>query len=326
MANQSVTSANDELFNGWHGKAWLRRMFLPQDFMDNISAVGAEAMVCHKTTNEYLVMSDKVEAATVTHREYGQYSTDLNYRPQEFQKESLKLIANASGVTCSQCAGAKMVACPSTMKCGACNGKGQENVDSCFRCDGKGKVDARRGSWYGRQRSCDICNGTGDIYRTCDKCRGSGSVRCDRCNGSGSVHCGQCEGAGAMVQGHIITRNFLPSQDVVYQLSGLSENEFKNGLAGKHFKSMPGDLIYQEFQIPANPETVLERKSVHSYDVLSQHYNYKTAEFCLNQITSPSSLKYAASGLPVSWVKVAVASLLSVAVAAGAIVALLFLT
>ena len=83
---------------------------------------------------------------------------------------------------------------------------------------------------------------------------------------------------------------------MTYQLSGLAENEFKNGLDGKHFKSMSGDLIYQEFQPPADPNTVMEQKSVHSYDVLSRSYTYRDAQFSLNRITSGEALKYVALG------------------------------
>ena len=108
-----------------------------------------------------------------------------------------------------------------------------------------------------------------------------------------------------------------------YQLSGLAKNEFKNGLVGKHF-SMTGDLIYQEFQQPSDASTVLQRQSIHSYDVLSQYYSYKDRHFCLNQITAGGNLKYVTSGLPFSKTKIAVGGGI-LGVAAAGILALMVL-
>lgn len=126
------------------------------------------------------------------------------------------------------------------------------------------------------------------------------------------------------MEGEIITRKFSCSKELTYQLSGLGENEFKNGLDGKHFKSLEGDLIYQEFQTPGDPDTVLEQKIVHSYDVLSREYSYNGLSFFLNRITSGSASKYVASGVPLSKTKTSIAGA-AFFVAAAAIAAVVIL-
>ena len=130
---------------------------------------------------------------------------------------------------------------------------------------------------------------------------------------------------GKLVQADVITRKFSCSTELTYQLSGLGENEFKNGLDGKHFKSMEEDLIYQQFQPPGDPSTVLEQKSVHSYDVLSHQYSYGGSSFCLNRITSGDNLKYLASGVPLSKTRTAIAggAFFASAVAVAALLILL---
>ena len=177
------------------------------------------------------------------------------------------------------------------------------------------------------EHHCMACSGRGKIRTRgpCDKCAGRGQRTCSKCGGSGYVTCRRCEGSGRLVQGDVITRKFSCSKELTYQLSGLGENEFKNGLDGKHFKSLEGDLIYQEFQPPAEPDTVLEQKSVHSYDVLSRHYSYNGSSFCLNHITSGSASKYVASGVPLSRTRTAIAggAFFAVAVAVAAVVILL---
>ena len=106
----------------------------------------------------------------------------------------------------------------------------------------------------------------------------------------------------------IITRKFRTSREITHRLSNLAADEFKNGLAGKHF-ARDGDLISRQFQQPTNADIVLQRESVHSYDVLSVQYSYKDKEFWLNQITGDGHSKYVTAGLPLSGKKVAIAAL-----------------
>lgn len=338
MTVRNTTTAPDEMLEEWQKKAWLQRLFLPNDFLAKASAVGAESLVCHKTTNEYLVMSDKVEEKTLKIGQTGGYSTDLDYRPQGFKNETVRIINNASEVACSDCSGRGQAACPTTMNCGRCRGSGID-TSRCSVCNGRGeyvtgrRVSRRSGGIF-RDRdddyeseyysTCSHCSGRGRVNERCSQCGASGQVVCNKCNGSGFVDCRQCDGAGRLVQGRVITRRFSSSTELTYQLSGLGENEFRNGLDGKHFKPLEGDLIYQEFQIPADPDTVLEQKSVHSYDVLSREYSYNDSSFCLNHITSGSASKYVASGIPLSKTKTAIAGA-AFFVAAAAIAAVVIL-
>ena len=368
MATQTTSTTVDELLEGWRQKAWLQRLFLPGDFLEQVTQVGAENMVCHKTAVDCLAMSDEVEGITVRSDETGKYSTDLDYRPQEFKNETLKIIANAVGVACGGCSGAGQhtcgscsgrgqvtcgscsgrgeVTCDTTKSCGSCGGSGTRS-ESCGSCNGRGNVYAgtdKDGNMRGRpcpscggngrstsdcgncsggRVTCDRCGGRGRV--DCGKCGRSGILTCGGCSGSGIVVCGTCRGSGSLVQAEIITRKFSHSKELAYQLSGLAENEFKNGLDGKHFKSMTGDLVSEEFQTPANQSIVLQRQSVHSYDVLSHRYTYRDAPFSLNRITSDGASKYVASGVPLSKTRTAIAGGMFFAAAAAVAALLIFL-
>ena len=338
MTVQNTGTVPDELLEGWRQQAWLQRMLLPGDFLNQVSVAGAESLVCHKTTNEYMVMNDRVETKIVRDRDAGSYSADINYRPQEFKNETLKIMYNGRDVSCNDCSGRGQVPCSTTMECRTCRGTGQEDV-KCWNCDGRGEYVSSRTEYrrdpgtffrgsadseFEHRQRCYDCRGRGKVPERCSGCGASGQVVCNRCNGAGAVLCKRCEGKGQLVEGEIITRKFSCSKELTYQLSGLGENEFKNGLDGKHFKSLEGDLIYQEFQTPGNPDTVLEQKSVHSYDVVSREYSYNGSSFCLNHITSGSASKYVASGVPLSKTKTAIAGAVFF-VAAAAIAAVVIL-
>ena len=96
-------------------------------------------------------------------------------------------------------------------------------------------------------------------------------------------------------------------------------------LASRVFCVVEGYLVSSECQTLGNPETVLGRKSVYPYNVLSCRYYFKNAQFYLNQINLKRDLKYIQSGLPFSKMRVAVHSGLSNWLAAGAIAALMYL-
>ena len=111
--------------------------------------------------------------------------------------------------------------------------------------------------------------------------------------------------------GDIITRTYRKDARHYYQLSGLGENEFKNGLSQADFDSLDGKLVSEEPQHPEDPKTVLAQRSVHSYDVESSRYEYKNREIILNRITPESGEeKYVTSGLPVSGAKALIAAAL----------------
>ena len=324
MTTPSVETAQDELMEEWRQKALLQRIFLPGDFLDQVSAVGSERLVCHQTTMEYLLMNDRMEEKAIKSSEVGKYSTDLDYRPHEFKDETIRLMSSGMAVQCAGCSGSGDVPCQPQMRCGSCGGSGQDRR-SCGRCDGDGIYRRPSGNFGPAiEERCRECSGTGEHVRRCNRCYGRGEVVCDKCNGSGRVTCSRCDGSGQMVRAEIITRKFSCSTERTYQLTGLAADEFKNGLAGKHFKSMTGDEIRQEFQTPGDPDTVLQRETVHSYDVVSQHYTYRDAPFCLNRIASAGDMKYVASGVPFSRIKTAVAGGVFLA-AAAAVVALVIL-
>lgn len=325
MASQNGGTTPDALISEWHGKAWLQRMFLPGDFLENVSKLAEENMVCRKTTMDYMVMSDQVESKALKTNDTLKYSTDEDYRPQEFKNETLKIITDAvrvrcygcSGrgeVSCGSCSGSGEVRCDTTMNCPSCGGSGRREIN-CGGCGGSGQVSIAGGR-FGSENcsscggsgkgtsSCGSCNG-GKV--TCSRCGGRGRVICNRCSGSGEVACGQCDGTGELVEANIITRKFKRSTTLAHQLTGLAADEFKNGLAAKHFKSPAGDLIHQEYQTPATNDIVLQRQSIHSYDVLSHRYAFEDAEFWLNRISSGDGVKYAPAGLPFSRIRMAVA-------------------
>ena len=341
----TAQAAQDELLQEWRKKAWLKRLFLPGDFLTGVSLVGSENLVCRKTTMEYLDMNDQVEAKTMKGSEAGKYSTDVSYRPQEFKNETLRILNNAAAVRCDNCAGRGDVscrncagrgqsACPPAQKCGQCRGAGQRR-QGCYQCNGRGEV-RQAGFLNSDKARCMTCSGSGKAMGPCDRCGGRGQTVCDRCRGSGMATCGSCQGSGLLdcarcgatgelVQGNVITRKFSRSTERTYQLSGLAADEFKNGLDGKCFNSMTGDLVSEEFQTPTQNHIVLQQQSVHSYDVLSCRYSYHDEEFCLNKITGGSAVKYVASGVPFSTIKAAItgAALSAVATAAVAVLILL---
>ena len=196
MTTQSVNTTQDEMLEEWRQKAWLQRMFLPGDFVDQTSMVGSESLTCHKTVTECMVMSDQVETKTVRDRDAAKYSTDINYRPQEFKNETLRIITNSADVRCDKCAGGGRTSCPTTERCGRCSGSGQrDRNEECRQCDGNGEVRQAGFMSFEKQR-CMTCSGRGKIRTMgpCDRCAGRGQQTCGKCGGSGSVTCGQCEG------------------------------------------------------------------------------------------------------------------------------------
>ena len=319
MAIDEMTQSRDKVFEEWHRRAFLQRLFLPSDFAQNVSAVSKENMVCHMTTNECLFMRDQAKRMTVKKNEVKKYSTDEDYRPQEFKDETLTIFTGATETRCSPCYGNGTFACPTTSKCSKCKGTGREDVDRCTICDGKGKVEASRGSWYGRERNCTFCRGTGKRYERCYTCDGTGTVTCSTCRGTGSKNCDTCDGNGKVVRGQLVTRKFSAETEYEYQVSGLDKNEFKNGLEPKHFRSISGDPVSSEFQATSDPETVLKRSSLHTFDVLSCAYSYRDEQFHLNQISSDCNTKLVATGLPLSKIRLAVAGIVPVASAAIAV-------
>ena len=105
---------------------------------------------------------------------------------------------------------------------------------------------------------------------------------------------------------NVVYRKFTASAEFTHQLGNLAADQFKNGLTAKHFKSITGDLESRQFEPPSSAEVVIQRRSGHSYDVLSCRYVYNDKEFYLNRITGGGNTKYATAGLPLSGKKVAI--------------------
>ena len=299
MAQRNTNQPLGVLLDEWRGQAWWQRLLLPGDFMDKVTLEEEEALTCHQTTIEYLTMSDVVEAETMKVKDSESYSTDLGYRPSEFKNETCDIITDAVSIRCQRCSGSGRVAC------GRCSGDGWVSCSttmSCKRCNGSGK------QWnsYGRGRRDSPCGSCIGGKVTCNKCGGRGSVICGRCRTTGKVQCGRCDGEGQLVSANVTYRKFTASAEFTHQLSNLAADQFKNGLAAKHFKSITGDLAFQQFEPPSSGEIVLQRRSVHSYDVLSCRYAYNDKKFYLNRITGGGSTKYATAGLPLSGKKIAI--------------------
>ena len=280
MANNSTASQQDALLTEWGRRSRLARLLRPGDLLQESVASGEEILECHRRTLDFLTMEDRVNSRVVKSAEARKYSPDLNYRPQDFRNQSLNLIDNAHEVLCANCSGLGLVSCPTRMRCRDCGGSGRVRRN-CDSCGGSGRVG------LDREHHCMACT-DGKREVDCRNCR-FGEVVCEQCNGRGYVDCNKCDTEGTLVQANFINRKFSASSQVNYQLSGLSENEFKNGLARKHFNSFPGNLIYQEYQAPQGQNTSMERLTIHSYDILSRQFSYKGDEFSLNSIVAPTA-------------------------------------
>lgn len=310
MKTQCPSMQSDDLLVEWHREAVVGRLLLPRNFMEQVTTNGEELLKCYKKTTELLQMTDRVTSRVVKLAEAREYSSNLNYRPTDFKKLSLTLIDNAHEIICDQCSGRGWLSCPIKMRCRKCDGT-TTYQEKCGSCDGTGK----NSMWD--DYDCGSCNG-GERTVNCRECDW-GEVRCDRCGGSGAVDCGRCDRDGKLVQASFVVRKFSPSREVKYQLTGLGENEFKNGLSRKHFESLPGDPIGRRQQNSRNPKTTLERLSVHSYDVYSKSYSYKGSRFFLHRIVSRSGVRYVTSKLPFSIRRIVLGGAIAISVLALAI-------
>ena len=333
MANRGRDPSHAEILDDWYRRAWAFKLLLPADFRSETVGARKERLWCEKTTNEYLTMRDSVQRKTLTVAEARQYSPDINYRPLDFKKKTLKLINNYALVRHSPCRGEGSLSCPTRMRCGRCGGRGRRD-ENCGTCFGNGRIHkdhfnfGSRDPWdnsgdreYAR---CGTCGGSGKRTVTCRDCN-RGEVICNRCNGRGFVRCEGCGGAGEVVNGDIVTRTFSPRQEISYTLSGLGRNEFKNGLLRKHFDSLAGDLKHSTFRNPTAVNIVLDRETIHFYRILSYHFAYKGNLFWLNLVSSGTGRKYVAGKLPFSKVKLSVISVTIGIIVASAIASVVLL-
>ncbi len=77
----------------------------------------------------------------------------------------------------------KRINVPSSVACGACDGRGTEGgaePSTCPTCSGAGRVRAQQG-FFTMERTCPTCNGVGQVIRNpCTSCAGAGRVRRDQ--------------------------------------------------------------------------------------------------------------------------------------------------
>ena len=97
-----------------------------------------------------------------------------------------------------------MVECPKCRNgrksCDYCNGEGEI---ICTSCNGSGEEDCDYcdGSGvYEDGEECDMCEGDGK--QTCEECNGTKYESCDYCGGDGDYTCGYCKGSGEVESEH----------------------------------------------------------------------------------------------------------------------------
>ena len=309
MTQRGTNMVRDALLEQWRSEArWQRfllpgdffdkvrtvsqRFLLPGDFFDKVRTVSEEGFCCHKTTNEYLTMSEHTEAKTLTISQSKRYSCDFNYRPSKFRDEIIGILSGAARARCGNCTGVGTVACDN------CSGNGRVPCPIDMHCPECG--------WVGRkEKGCLNCRDSGIVH--CNECAGTGTRECDGCN-SGRVECPDCDGDGIVVRGNVITRSFRSSTEVSCQLDSLPADQYKNGLELKHFQSMEGDVVQQECQQPSRTAVVLQRRTVQRFEVMSRRYQYSDKEFCLNMIKGVGPRRFVSIALPLSGFKIGVAA------------------
>ena len=290
MTQQGTNVVRDALLEQWRSEARWQRFLRPGDCFDKVRTVSEEGFYCHKTTNEYLTMSEHTEAKTLKISQSKRYSYDLNYRPSKFRNEIIRILSGAAEARCENCTGVGTVACD------YCSGNGRVPCSIKMHCPECG----------GEEKGCLNCGDSGIV--ACNECAGTGTRECDGCN-SGRAECPACDGVGNMVRGNVTTRSFRSSTKVSCQLDGLPADQYKNGLERKHFQSMEGDVVEQEFQQPSSTAVVLQRRTVHRFEVMSRRYQYSDKEFCLNMIKGGGRKKFVSIALPLSGFKIGVAAL-----------------
>ncbi len=301
-------SPTTQVSNEWSRIEWWRRMFLPADFTSQALLYRVENLECRKFATEYLSLKESQRFATVKVNEARKYQRDLHFRPQEFKNQRITFIENEEKLKCKRCKGKGRIDCSPEVPCPSCRGR-RTRTQFCFSCAGRGRAG------QDSQEQCWACRGRGTRSDDCATCAGvfsgsTGRVRCNRCGGSGWVVCRSCAGAGEKVRAKLIIRNYTCSTEYHFRLDGLGTDQFRNGLAPKHFKSMLGDLVHQGFDKPSSATVLLQRLSAFSYAVESKTYRYKGADFYLNRISSGNGDKFVTKDLPWSKPKLALVGFL----------------
>ena len=65
MAQQTTSPAQSDLLKEWSEKSLMNRLLLPGDLLDQVNADSEENLTCHKTTTEYLTITDSRQQKTI---------------------------------------------------------------------------------------------------------------------------------------------------------------------------------------------------------------------------------------------------------------------
>ncbi len=298
---------NARVFDAWSGVVWWRRLFLPADLGSQAVLCQEENLQCRKIVTDYLSVRERDRIATITVGEARTYQRDLSCHPWDFGNRRITFIQNEEKLKCRRCSGKGRIDCSPDAPCSSCRGRRTRN-DFCFTCGGSGRAG------QDQKEQCWSCGGRGTRSEDCAACASvysgsTGRVRCRRCGGAGWVVCRSCAGAGEKVRARLTTRHYTRSAESHYQLGAMATDRFKKGLAPRHFGSLSGNLINQEFQPPFGDTVVLQRLGVYSYAVESRTYRYKSTEFYVNRITAGNGVKFVSCNLPWSIPRLAAAGI-----------------
>ena len=313
--NRGHNPSTDDWFNEWYNRLYLRKLFLPGDFVSTLRIDSAEDFGCIRTWVDRLFLTVYQNWRIIKLRHIGSYWTerDMNYEPTQFVNETVHIATNRTEITCTSCRGSGTVYCPPTQTCMSCGGSGR---NGCHNCGGSGRIYFDRDTWGPAGfRTCLSCSGR--RYHNCLSCN-NGQVQCWRCRGTGRVTCPGCDGAGIVINALVTTKTFSHHRGVNFQVEGLGYNQFKNGLKPGHFDKLNGTLMCEESQSPVGPGAIRQRFTAFAFYVYSCHYGYKGKVVTLNQIY-PS--KYVSTSLPYSKKRIA----LAIALAAGFVAGMLAL-
>ncbi len=253
-------SEEQPLVADWLKEAGPVKWLLPGDFLNEVRFREDENFTCTRTTTDFLIMTERESVKTMKIRQIPQHSTDLQYEPPVFKSEKIRILDQ----TTSQ-----------TVACRQCSGRGQVQ---CSRCNGLGEVQC--GSCAGRQ-----VIQTDQGPRGCTNCLG-GLVGCPRCKRARVLSCSACDAQGYGMTARVVERKFTHRVEVVHQVPGLVENEFKNGLKAKDFSQMTGTpLIIDEYVTPDRSGVIRQRVNVERFEVHSCAFNYKDNQFHLNSVS-----------------------------------------
>ena len=349
--SMSKVNIGEGVLSGWHRRQGLiQRLFAPSNFLDAAEFVEAEDFTCRRATTDFLTFSvtETVEELTVADRM--NYSDDLrllDYRPKEFNVETVRVVVNERQVRCSSCSGQGRNPCPPSVQCGDCSGAGSFPCYPempCPSCAGTLRVPCRSCQGTGRQSSwdtyhpgdpCTHCRGRASfrcrtcLSRTgvpigrviCDQCMGSGRKRCERCQGAGRMVCLDCDGqgyilcdrcdaSGTVVYAGMVTHTFTPKHSTQFLPQIGNAGGLKNGITADHLAALQGKVVSDEYQRPNRQDIVLQKLTVVDFDVSSYQFRYSGKHFLINHIKDANGwiTEFATIKLPLSAKKVAIAS------------------